>query len=73
MAKLIAHLGIDRSEVMACGDEENDLSMVEWAGLGVAMKNASQHLKDVADVVLPVTNDEDGIAWAIEHYVVNED
>lgn len=73
LAKLIAHLGIDQSEVMACGDEENDLSMVEWAGLGVAMQNASQHLKDVADVVLPVTNDEDGIAWAIEHYVLNED
>lgn len=73
LAKLIAHLGIDQLEVMACGDEENDLSMVEWAGLGVAMQNASQHLKDVADVVLPVTNDEDGIAWAIEHYVLNED
>lgn len=73
LAKLIGHLGIDQSEVMACGDEGNDLSMIEWAGLGVAMKNASQHLKDVADVVLPVTNDEDGIAWAIEHYVVNED
>ncbi|MTB64506.1 Cof-type HAD-IIB family hydrolase [Streptococcus sp. zg-86] len=73
LAKLIEHLGIDRSEVMACGDEENDLSMVEWAGLGVAMANASSKLKEVAKVVLPVTNDEDGIAWAIEEYVVSEE
>ena len=40
LAKLISHLGIDQSQVMACGDEANDLSMIEWAGLGVAMQNA---------------------------------
>lgn len=73
LAKLIGHLGIDRSEVMACGDEGNDRSMIEWAGLGVAMANAKDDIKAVADVVLPKTNDEDGIAWAINHYVVNED
>lgn len=71
--KLIGHLGIEQSEVMACGDEGNDLSMIEWAGLGVAMANATEEIKSVANVVLPKTNDEDGIAWAIEHYVLNED
>lgn len=73
LGKLIQHLGIDQSEVMACGDEENDLSMVEWAGLGVAMANASAELKEVAKVVLPLTNDEHGIAWAIEKYIVSEE
>lgn len=72
LRKLIDHLGIDQSEVMACGDEENDLSMVQWAGLGVAMANATDSLKAAATVVLPKTNDEDGIAWAINHYVLSE-
>ncbi|MBF0775916.1 haloacid dehalogenase [Streptococcus azizii] len=72
LAKLIQHLGIERSEVMACGDEENDVSMVEWAGLGVAMANASVTLKEVANVVLPLTNDENGIAWAIDQYIIRE-
>lgn len=66
---LIAHLGLAREEVMACGDEENDLTMIEWAGLGVAVANASSLIKERADVVLPVTNDQDAIAYAIEHYV----
>ncbi|HFH9837402.1 TPA: Cof-type HAD-IIB family hydrolase [Streptococcus suis] len=73
LKKLIGHLGIDRSEVMACGDEGNDLSMIEWAGLGVAMANATDEIKSAAKLVLPKTNDEDGIAWAIERYVLNED
>ncbi|HFR3692461.1 TPA: Cof-type HAD-IIB family hydrolase [Streptococcus suis] len=73
LAKLIGHLGIDQSEVMACGDEGNDLSMIAWAGLGVAMANATDEIKSAAKLVLPKTNDEDGIAWAIEHYVLNED
>ncbi|MGQ7549760.1 Cof-type HAD-IIB family hydrolase [Streptococcus suis] len=73
LAKLIAHLGIDQSEVMACGDEGNDLSMIEWSGLGVAMANATDEIKSAANLVLPKTNDEDGIAWAIKHYVLNED
>ncbi|HEM5552115.1 HAD family phosphatase [Streptococcus suis] len=73
LAKLIGHLGIDQSEVMACGDEGNDRSMIEWAGLGVAMANATDEIKSAANLVLPKTNDEDGIAWVIEHYVLNED
>ena len=38
---------------MACGDEANDLSMIEWAGLGVAMQNAVPEVKAVANVVTP--------------------
>lgn len=72
LAKLIQHLGIEPSQVMACGDEENDLSMVKWAGLGIAMANATASLKDVAKVVSPWTNDQDAIAWAIHQYVLSE-
>ena len=73
LEKLIAHLGIERSQVMACGDEANDLSMIEWAGLGVAMQNAVVIVKEAANVVTPMTNDEDAVAWAIEEYVLKED
>lgn len=73
LAKLIAHLGIEQSEVMACGDEENDLSMIEWAGLGVCMANGSDKVKAVANVVTPMTNEENAVAWAIEKYVLSEE
>ena len=72
LAKLIEHLGIDQSQVMACGDEANDLSMIEWAGLGVAMQNAVPEVKEIANVVTPMTNDEEAVAWAIEKYVLKE-
>lgn len=73
LAKLIAHLGIERSEVMACGDEDNDLSMIEWAGLGVCMANGSDKVKAVADVVTPMTNEENAVAWAVKNYVLSEE
>lgn len=72
LAKLIKHLGIDQSQVMACGDEANDLSMIEWAGLGVAMQNAVPAVKAVANVITPMSNDEEAVAWAIEEYVLKE-
>ncbi|MGT2846059.1 Cof-type HAD-IIB family hydrolase [Streptococcus massiliensis] len=73
LAKLIAHLGIEQSQVMTVGDEANDLTMIEWAGLGVAMKNAVPAVQEAAKVVTPLTNDEDGVAWAIEKYVLEEE
>ncbi len=73
LEKLIAHLGIEQSEVMACGDAENDQSMIEWAGLGVCMGNGSPAIKAIADVVTPMTNEEDAVAWAVEKYVLSEE
>ena len=70
LEKLISHLEIEQSEVMTCGDEANDLSMIKWAGLGVAMQNAVAAVKEVANVVTPMTNDEDAVAWAIEKHVL---
>jgi Cof subfamily protein (haloacid dehalogenase superfamily) len=68
--RLAARLGIAREEVMALGDSGNDLAMVEWAGLGVAMGNASPAVQAAADVIAP-TQAEDGAAWAIEHYALH--
>jgi len=63
-------LGFDRSEVMAIGDNFNDLEMLEYAGIGVAMGNAPQGVKDIADWVAPDVN-VDGAAAAIEKFVLS--
>lgn len=47
---------------LAVGDGFNDISMIQYAGLGVAMANAQPPVKAQADLVLPYTNDEDGVA-----------
>lgn len=65
---LIHEMGITPAEVMAIGDGENDIEMVKLAGLGVAVANANPKLKAIADVVVS-SNDEDGVAEAIERYV----
>ena len=70
LEKLSQHLGLDSNQIMACGDEGNDRSMIEWAGLGVAMGNATEEIKAVAKVVAPLSNDEDAVAWAIENYIL---
>lgn len=62
---LAKHLGIPREEVMAFGDGENDLTMLQMAGLGVAMENACAEAKAAADIVAP-SCDEDGVAQMIE-------
>lgn len=61
LAKLADHLGIAQEEVMAIGDNENDLTMIEYAGIGVAMGNATANVKAAADVIT-TSNDEDGVA-----------
>lgn len=55
-----------REEVIAIGDGYNDLSMIKYAGLGVAMGNAQPPVKAQADLVLPHTNDEDGVARFVQ-------
>ena len=66
------YLGIDQSQVMAMGDEENDLTMLEWAGLGVAMANGVGKVKAVADAVTIKTNEESGVAEAIHNYILEK-
>ena len=62
-------LGLEKSQVMACGDSENDLAMLEAVGLGVAMGNAPLAIQQKAAAVT-ATNDEDGVALALEKYVL---
>lgn len=62
-------LGIRREEIMACGDGMNDLEMLKAVGFGVAMENGVEEVKTVADYVT-VSNDEDGVAKAIEKFVL---
>ena len=64
-------LGIDREQIMALGDAENDKEMMEYAGLGVAMANAVEETKAAADFVT-LDNDHDGFAYAIEKFVLGE-
>ena len=69
LAKLIATLGIAREEVIACGDGYNDKGMIEFAGLGVAMANASTEVQDAADYIT-YSNEEDGVAHVVEKFIL---
>lgn len=68
--QLVKHLGLSSENVMAMGDEENDLSMLKWAGLGVAMANGVAIAKEIADAVTSRTNDESGVAEAVKKYIL---
>lgn len=69
--RLISSLGIQREEIIACGDGYNDLSMIRFAGLGVAMANAAEDIQSEADFVT-LSNEEDGVAHVIERFILSE-
>ena len=62
---------MSKDEVITIGDNENDLSMIEYAGLGVAMGNGEKIVKDKAEYITS-TNDEDGVKEVIEKFILNE-
>lgn len=64
-----AHYQINRQDVMAIGDSYNDLEMIQWAGVGVAMGNAFQPVKDAADFIT-ATNEEHGVAEALRRFIL---
>ena len=64
-------LGLERSQVLAIGDNFNDLEMIEYAGIGVVMGNAPEGLKAYGDWIAPSV-EEDGAAVAIEKFVLNQ-
>lgn len=68
--KLAEIYGIDRNEVICIGDSDNDLSMVEYAGLGVAMGNAEEEVKAIADYITD-TNNNNGVAKVIRKFVLD--
>jgi Cof subfamily protein (haloacid dehalogenase superfamily) len=65
---LSEHLGFARERTVAFGDGENDIELVDWAGYGVAVANAHDQVKEVADLVCPSV-DEEGVAQVIESYL----
>lgn len=69
LQKLAEHLGIDRANVMAIGDQENDLTMLQYAGTSVAMGNAIDAVKATARFET-ATNADEGVAKAIERHVL---
>ena len=71
LSHLMMKLGVTPAELMACGDSPNDLAMIRMAGLGVVVDNASDAMKREADFVT-ASNDEDGVAKAIERFVLAE-
>lgn len=69
LAKIALERGIEREEIMAIGDNHNDLTMLHYAGVGVLMANAEEELKQLGFAATS-SNDEDGVAEAIEKYIL---
>jgi Cof subfamily protein (haloacid dehalogenase superfamily) len=72
LAFLAHRYGIAREETIAAGDNGNDVSMIEWAGLGVAMANATPEARAVADWVAPSVA-EDGVAALIDRFILRNE
>lgn len=70
LARLAEHLGIDREAVIAMGDNDNDRSMIQWAGLGVVVADAPDDLKNDADYVAPA-QPEAAVAHVLERFILD--
>ncbi len=68
LKKLLLYTGNSREEMIACGDGFNDLSMIKFAGMGVAMANAQPAVKDASDYIT-LSNEEDGVAHVVELFL----
>ncbi len=73
VAAAALELGITPAEVMAIGDNFNDLEMLRYAGTGVLMSNAEAALHEAEDLHITGTNDEDGVALAIEKFILHSE
>ena len=67
LARLLDHLHLSPADLVAFGDGYNDLSMIRFAGMGVAMDNAAPELRAVANYIT-LSNEHDGVAAALEHF-----
>ncbi len=67
---LLGVMNVSKDELMAFGDGYNDLSMIEYAGTGVAMSNGNDVVKNAADIIAP-SNDEDGIVDILKKFVLD--
>ena len=71
LLKLAKKLGIGASEIIACGDSYNDQSMLEVAGLSVAVENAKEPIKEMCDHIAPSNND-DAMAHVVERFILEK-
>ena len=69
LAFTASHYGIDRRDVIAVGDTDIDIPMLKFAGLGVAMANATEDVQQAADIICP-SNNEGGVADVIQKYIL---
>ena len=65
------NLGLKREEIAAIGDQHNDIDLIEYAGLGIAVANAEDALKEKADIVMIANNNESAVSEAIANYLLN--
>jgi Cof subfamily protein (haloacid dehalogenase superfamily) len=78
LSVLATHLGVPREAILAMGDHDNDAEMLTWAGLGIAMPDASPAARAAADMVAPRqplaagsdTPHDEAVAWAVERFVL---
>lgn len=71
LSRLLEYIGLNRKQMICCGDGYNDISMIRYAGLGVAMANAQPEVKKEANYIT-ASNDEDGIVQVIEKFIEND-
>jgi len=69
LERLLGKIGMKREEMIACGDGYNDLSMIEFAGLGVAMENAVLPVRKIANYITDSNND-DGVGKVVEKFML---
>lgn len=69
LERLLARLGLTREQMIACGDGYNDLTMIKYAGLGVAMENAVLPVRKAADFIT-YSNNDDGVAHVVEKFML---
>jgi 5-amino-6-(5-phospho-D-ribitylamino)uracil phosphatase len=73
LAAVAAEQRVSADEIMAVGDNHNDIEMLQYAGTGVLMGNAEMNLREHGSFQLTASNDEDGVAVAIERFVLQND
>lgn len=71
MEALVSHLGLTAEQIICVGDADNDLEMIKFAGLGIAMENAVDEVKFHANYITK-SNDQDGVAHVFEKYILND-
>jgi Cof subfamily protein (haloacid dehalogenase superfamily) len=73
LAKVAELSGVNQAAVLAIGDSMNDEAMIRWDGMGVAMMNGDDRIKNIASLVTTKSNDDDGVAEVIEKYILGKE